>query len=347
MNQRTTRRTFLPWRTADAFDLRVDALTVDGSAIDPDRARDESGAHRFDLIAASDGAAALTVDVSIAHDDIVGGMPPAEHTAPPIAVTVVLECGDGQRQWLRQPCPMKRVGDRWCATVAAAYADLGDAATLRAIAARTRDAHSGTSGLASRAHARVAESRPATLIFEARDTVPASGMLTVKWESFQASDHAERRRLSALPWYVELVENPPIVWLNSDVADLHPVLHSKGTWGAQARMRDLINRTIAGPVWTQLFCAAMGSVERDEDDALTAREGWRRHVLQKLAPHLTSNDRATAFERLLEDIERSRTDPETLVSLIERLGLAVSTLTDLRTAIDGGLRDIITTRSHA
>ena len=107
-------------------------------------------------------------------------------------------------------------------------------------------------------------------------------------------------------------ESRPKLWINSDHPRITEVLQSRGSVGAEARMRDVILDQVSYGVWVQLLVRA-GSVADIEGDA---EHEWQEMVLQTFAPNLyDTSDVSEATRRLKEDLS----DPQTLPHVIQRI----------------------------
>lgn len=107
-------------------------------------------------------------------------------------------------------------------------------------------------------------------------------------------------------------EARPKLWINADHPRITDVLQSRGSVGAEARMRDVILDQISYGVWTQLLVRA-GSAVDDEGDV---EYEWQETVLKTFVRNLYDVDNLEeATQRFREDIR----DPESLSHIVSRM----------------------------
>ncbi len=134
--------------------------------------------------------------------------------------------------------------------------------------------------------------------------------LTIEWRSFAEGDdwlRAHRDQLFAL----EPVD-PPVLWLNTDIAGAYRLLSARGRAGIRARVRDLTFVQIAHQIWSQLLTSAftqLGDLQQnglgDEAglDLIDELGGWNRAALLDWLPDLyPGTDLAAAADQLLDDV---------------------------------------------
>jgi len=107
-------------------------------------------------------------------------------------------------------------------------------------------------------------------------------------------------------------ENRPKLWINSDHPRIAEVLQSRGSVGAEARMRDVILDQVSYGVWVQLLVRAGTAVDIEGD----VEHEWQEMVLQTFARNLyETSDVEEATHRLRDDLS----DPQTLPHVIQRI----------------------------
>nr|WP_243838064.1 hypothetical protein [Halobacterium sp. R2-5] len=107
-------------------------------------------------------------------------------------------------------------------------------------------------------------------------------------------------------------ESRPKLWINSDHPRIAEVLQSRGSVGAEARMRDVILDQVSYGVWVQLIVRAGSAVDVEGD----VEHEWQEMVLQTFARNLyETSDVDEATHRLRDDLS----DPQTLPHVIQRI----------------------------
>jgi hypothetical protein len=107
-------------------------------------------------------------------------------------------------------------------------------------------------------------------------------------------------------------ESRPKLWINSDHPRITEVLQSRGSVGAEARMRDVILDQVSYGVWVQLLVRAGSAVDVEGN----VEHEWQEMVLQTFAGNLyETSDVSEATHRLKEELS----DPQTLPYVIQRI----------------------------
>ena len=107
-------------------------------------------------------------------------------------------------------------------------------------------------------------------------------------------------------------ESRPKLWINSDHPRIAEVLQSRGSVGAEARMRDVILDQVSYGVWVQLLVRAGSAVDVGDE----VEHEWQEMVLQTFAANLYDiSDVSEATRRLRNDLS----DPQTLPHVIQRI----------------------------
>ncbi len=253
-------------------------------------------------------------------------LPAEERQAPPLRYLAVLHDAAG---WYRVVAPLKQMDGVASGCIKFSPRDSTGLATLEAVAVRTKTGVR-VSGFATRLGMRVASSPLITVMTREPAQTPG-GSLDTRWEDFRTSTHSRRKRSSKRIYYLESTAEPPVLWLNRGVTDLVTVLESKATTGQRAVVRDLLNQAIAGPVWYGLIHTAILSVEQDEDELPTVREGWRRGLLIRVAGKLYPGmSREQGFNYLLERLfEMKQGYRDDAAVLIEEMVAAIHDVLDL------------------
>ena len=107
-------------------------------------------------------------------------------------------------------------------------------------------------------------------------------------------------------------EKRPKLWINADHPRITEVLQSRGSVGAEARMRDVILDQISYAVWQQLVIRAGSGTDEEGNSEYE----WQETVLETFARNMYEvDDLDEAIHRLQSDLE----DPASLPHLMQRL----------------------------
>lgn len=111
-------------------------------------------------------------------------------------------------------------------------------------------------------------------------------------------------------------EKRPKLWINADHPRITEVLQSRGSVGAEARMRDVILDQIGYGVWHQLVVRAAAAID---DDGNVEHE-WQQTVLETFARNMYDvSDLDEAFYRLRTDVNDASSLPHMMQRLDEEL----------------------------
>ncbi|WP_216086542.1 hypothetical protein [Halovivax ruber] len=107
-------------------------------------------------------------------------------------------------------------------------------------------------------------------------------------------------------------ESHPKLWINSDHPRIAEVLQSRGSVGAEARMRDVILDQVSYGVWVQLLVRAGSAVDEEGE----VEHEWQEMVLETFARNLYDvSDVSEATHRLRDDLS----DPQTIPHVMQRI----------------------------
>jgi len=121
-------------------------------------------------------------------------------------------------------------------------------------------------------------------------------------------------------------EKRPKLWINSDHPRITDILQSRGSVGAEARMRDVILDEISYGVWSQLIVRAACAIDQDGD----VEHEWQQTVVETFARNLYEvDDVSEAAHKLRADAA----DPDTLPHLMERIDRELQEYIDPRTQL--------------
>lgn len=175
--------------------------------------------------------------------------------------------------------------------------------------------------------------------------------LSVEWRSFSEGDdwlRTHRTHLFALE-----PSDPPVLWLNTDVAGAYRILTARGRHGIRARVRDVTYVQIAHQVWSSLLTASFTRLADHRTAGLGGEGGvaaihdlggWYGSALLDWLPVLYPGlDADAAADELLEDVATPIADE----LLMRRV--ATATQTKIRTAdrFEGILRDAMLQEARA
>lgn len=133
------------------------------------------------------------------------------------------------------------------------------------------------------------ETEPWSLKFTDQPTRTPRGMLDVKWVNFRSDPaHPELRPFGKNPFYLDLSQASPIVYLNKDITKLPALLPERGEpKGRDKALYETIRMSIAESVWAALFNASLAGIVTGEGEVgpdWPAVE-WQKQVLEKLLPY--------------------------------------------------------------
>jgi hypothetical protein len=180
----------------------------------------------------------------------------------------------------------------------------------------------GEEGYASERNVRVAGGDSYTIIVDrSEDEEPPS--IDGEEASFSRRDHLpDGERL----YYLDFRnESRPKLWINADNPRITDVLQSKGSVGAEPRMRDVVLDQISYGVWTQLILRTAEAIDEQGD----VEYEWQETVISTFARELYDVDDATESAHLLRD------------EVLETEGLSY-----LMQRIDGELQEYIEPRTQ-
>lgn len=129
-----------------------------------------------------------------------------------------------------------------------------------------------------------------TILLDNSHLVPPHGALEVLWVDFAADDgFGFLRPYRDEPYYVNVVAEPPVVYLNKGMHGLPELFpDNKRLVGAHKALHETMRSGIAKNVWLALFQASLSGIiggETGEDPQLPERE-WQAKVLQMLLPKI-------------------------------------------------------------
>ena len=226
----------------------------------------------------------------------------------------------------------------WTGTLALNRDEVFGPVRIESVLSREADARQRAPGRAFRLGARLATSARWTLQADEPRAAPGRS-LSVRWENFASSSLPALREHADQVFFLEIGSGaqPPVLWLNSGIEELQPVLDSKGTHGPRAAARNALFDSIAQPVWMSLLMAAVDMIQGQLDEALDSAEaelceGWPVAVLESVGSVIYADmDERDAALRLAE----RWADPSARQELIPLLSAAIEKLLDLAKSTRG------------
>lgn len=158
------------------------------------------------------------------------------------------------------------------------------------------------------------------------DRPPGEGSSAIDGEeaSFSREDHLpEGDKL----YYLDFRnESRPKLWINADHPRITDILQSRGSVGAEPRMRDVILDQVSYGVWTQLLVRTGSAIDEEGE----VEHEWQETVLKTFARNLyDADDLSEAAHKLRTDLE----DPQTLPHLMDRIDRELQEFIDPRTQL--------------
>jgi hypothetical protein len=302
-------KSFRPYQTTDAIDLRVRDCVVDGVS----RLQlVNDGGHRVELGDAGEWAHAELHVVVEDQEALRRTLPTDERGDPPLRVAALVTCPDTK---LREPTVLERRGPNWEGVVRLERTALRGTASMRATAVRAKKG-AVLPGLAHRIGAEVGHGPNWTLAVDDAGAPPGTFIQT-RWVRFSTDDRF--RHYSRATHYLDL-GSEAVLYLNEEVEGFKAVMLDNGKTTVTAALSSALTSAIVRSAWpTIIVAAALGATE-DEDGHFLPDTEWGRAALEQFAPHLArEDDRTTAIDVLVkrlrsgEDAARALCDIEGLV----------------------------------
>lgn len=129
-------------------------------------------------------------------------------------------------------------------------------------------------------------------------------------------------------------ESRPKLWINSDHPRITEVLQSRGSVGAEARMRDVILDEMSYGIWLQLLVRAGSAVDKDGD----VEYEWQQTILKTFAQNLYDiDDLDEATRRLRSDLGDVDSLPHVIARIDDELQEYIDPRTQLINLMEEGL----------
>jgi hypothetical protein len=313
------RTTTLPFSYRDkGIDFELDSFTVDGgdrTAIELKPPQTEIDL--ADALSPSDSGFETRWDIITLHgkvrlpeETVRAAFPEDERTEPPAKLYITIRCHETIYRDRKVISEAPTTPDIYDVRLEIPKNTIRGTVELRPYLVRTED-HPGEepNDYADQKNFHVASG---TLYYVVVDRPEPEGRAAIDGERvrFSRNDH--------LPdgnniYYLDFrYESRPKLWINSDHPRIADILQSRGSVGAEARMRDVILDQVSYGVWVQLLVRA-GSVLDAKGEV---EHEWQEMVLQTFARNLYgTGDLDEATHRLREELS----DPQTLPHLMQRI----------------------------
>ncbi len=313
---RTTTLPFSYWDKGVDFDL--DSFTVDErdrKAIDLNPSQTE-----IDLasaVSSSDSSEepdwntiTLHGKLRLPEETVQAVFPEDEETKPPAKLYVTIRCHETIYRDREVISEAPTTPGEYDVRIEIPKDTVRGTVELRPYLVRT-EAHPGgePGGYADQKNFRVASG---TLYYVVVDGHDQEERAAIDGERVQFSQNAHLPNGNKLYYLDFRNESRPKLWINSDHPRIAEVLQSRGSVGAEARMRDVILDQVSYGVWMQLLVRAGSAVDVEGE----VEHEWQEMVLQTFARNLyDTSDVSEATRRLRDDLS----DPQTLPHVIQRV----------------------------
>jgi hypothetical protein len=314
----------LPYRFVEhGVQVRIEGCGFDGlrdAAIvaDHDRHVLDVSARRFERVT-------LDLAASVTPQLLEEVLRPDERTSPPIRVLALVRCPATHLRTTVELTATRSEPATYTCRVAAARVDLAATLGITVMLVRASSAQSRADGWASRAGERLASARTWEVRIDANQQ-PGGHYLDMRQEDFRLSG-AHRFPVPEALYQLDLDGEAPTLWLNSGHPRILHVLHSAGTVGKTARLRDAFFDRISAAVWIRLIMRAARDLVRLDEPAAP----WQTAVLQKWLPFLYPHiaDQSARLDATKEELEDGGEE-----SFLQRLDLVLQRELETVRALD-------------
>lgn len=308
---RTKKERFLPYRYDRlGVEFAVQTVELDGSPVEN---LVEADRQRV-LLDRPWGEAKLDCVVTVPRTVLMAVLPEHEAGNPPIKLILALSCPDTRlRRGLELEAAVDQAdgGRAFRGQVSLAKADLAGHLSIQPYLLRAEATTNAVSGFAPHEGARLAAGLEWEVQID-RGRLPEGRYLEVRMKSF-AEDTLIPERDRGNVYRLETDQPAPILWLNSDHANLADVLMNEGTSGVRARLREVAYDQLAFPIWSQLLLRALHHRYADGDGEYVYP--WEEGVIESLAGWMYP-DKETRSARIAQ-LEYEREDLPLLLSRLD------------------------------
>ncbi len=315
MTQRSQRHrsTTLPFRyRTKGIDFDIDHYTIDGNK--PKDIELKAGQSEIDLVPALQDKYGVETELmgwteiklygqlSITRETIEDVFPPEERESPPAKLYVALRCHETiSRTRAEVEKPFDGPGT-YEITISLEHSEHLGAVELHPFLVRTKDGES-EGDFAATKNVRVAGGHSYRAIIDSKEHEEPKH---IDGEEVSFSDVPHLPEGEKLYYLDFRNEKRPKLWINADHPRITNILQSKGSVGAEPRMRDVILDQIGHGVWIQLLIRAGAAVNNNGEVPYE----WQRMVVDTFAPNLYAvDDPSEAALQLRADVENTENLP--------------------------------------
>lgn len=276
---------FLPHRYVEyGLQAHVTRCFFDGNerltaAIDPER-------HLVSLVGQRFQRATVELSVALPPAVLALVLPPLEQRAPPVHVIAIVECHASRYRRgvvlsaTEGGAPLLLAGAPCLGQLELGREELLGSAEITILLVRAATGEAAGPGWAVERGARLASARGWEVRVDANAS-PRGEYLDIREEEFARVGPPRFPQPDAL-YQLDCDGELVVLWLNSEKTRVAGVLHSEGTVGRRARLREVVFDRIYGAVWVRLFLRAVHDVVRLGEPSYP----WQTAVLQKWLPGL-------------------------------------------------------------
>ncbi len=269
--------------------------------------------------------------LNVPTETIDAVFPEDERAAPPAKLYVTIRCHETIYRTREMISTAPTTAGTYDVSITLCKDNVRGTVEFRPYLVRTED-REGCGTYAENENLRVASGEIYTVVVDGRgDDEPAA----IDGEQVNFS------QVSHLPggnklYYLDFRnERRPKLWINADHPRITEILQSRGSIGAEARMRDVILDEISYGVWTQLVVRAGCAVGEDGE----VEYDWQQMVLETFARNMYDvDDIDEAIWRLRSDLGSRESLPHVVDRLDEELQEFVDPRTQLINLMEEGLQ---------
>lgn len=313
MPQRSQRHrsTALPYSYCpDGLNFELESYSLDERK--PQELNLDSGQTYIDLSPDNDtqpwNIASLCGQITIPDKVVTKVFPQGEREVPPAKLYITVQCHDTIYRDRVDISSSPTESGTYDVTIKLDRDDVRGDVVLHPYLVRVEEGiHDGS--YASSQNVRVASGQSFIAIVDRSDNEESS-RIDGEEVSFSKSDHLpDGDKL----YHVDFRnEARPKLWINADHPRITDVLQTKGSVGAEPRMRDVILDQITYGVWTQLIVRAATAV----DDEGEVKHEWQQTVLESFARDMYDTD---SVNEAALSLQRETSDPNKLPHLMTRI----------------------------
>lgn len=276
-------------------------------------------------------AITLEGQLDVPEETVTGVFPEEERDAPPAKLYVTLRCHETIYRNREIISESPTTPGTYDVSISIQKEDVRGTVELRPYLVRTED-REGHGEYAPKKNFRVASGKIYNVIVDrASDEEPPA----IDGEQVNFS------QVSHLPdgdklYYLDFRnESRPKLWINADHPRISEVLQSRGSVGAEARMRDVILDQMSYGVWMQLVVRAGSAVNENGD----VEHEWQQTVLETFARNMYGvGDLDEAVRRLQSDLNNRESLPHLMQRLDNELQEYIDPRTQLINLMEEGLQ---------